>query len=280
MHVRAAAALALTAAALSAAPARADVEDELRARLRGRVALLRVAVASECTEHYSDNAVTGAHASGRGPYRLPAGELATIDNVHVGWTTGLTVNLSLQVPYRAEIVDGPFTLYEHRACRVQLAFDVPREVRKDAARAERTLLEVLELQDSASAARRSELWNGREPEPLPADAEATWAEYRTWKAAQVNAAVREQVDDVLAGAQTALARFDDDPEYRESFALGVESKRYWAPSSCEEALSASFYPAGSGGESARGYADGQHLVWALAVARTLQDCFVDVESGR
>src|SRR5512143_1851849 len=130
----------------------ADAESALRARLRGRWAILRSPVASECTEHYSDNDVVGRSASGAGPVALPAGELVSIDNVHAGWTSGLDVNLGLLVPWRVRIVDGPYTLYEIRPCRVQLNFDVPREVRKDAARAEAAVLEILEVHDSETAA--------------------------------------------------------------------------------------------------------------------------------
>jgi hypothetical protein len=178
------------------------------------------------------------------------------------------------------IVDGPYTLYEHRLCRVQLRFDVPREVRKDAGRAEAAVLEVLEVHDSESAARDSGLWNRREPEELPEDNDQKWAEYRAWKAAQVNAAVAEKLDEVLAEGQAALQYMDDDAEYLESFALGAASKRYWKPSSCEEALSASFYPSGSGGGSSKGWAAGQHLAWSVAVARALQGCYVAVPPPR
>lgn len=266
---------ALVVVASAPAPAFADVEGDLRARLRGRFAVLRSPVASECTEHYSDNDVSGRRAGGSGPVSLPAGELATIDNVQIGWTR-FDVNLSLQSPYRVSIVDGPYTLYEHRTCRIQLRFDVPREVRKDAARAEAAVLEVLEVHDGESDARRSELWNRREPEALPEDHEQVWAEYRVWKAAQVNVAVREKIEQVLAEGQSVLQYMDDDPEYLESFALGVASRRYWNPGDCDSALSASFYPSGSGGKSSQGFAAGQHLAWTVAVARALGGCFVDV----
>lgn len=261
-----------------AAVAAADVEGDLRGRLRGRWGILQTPVSSECTDHYTDNEVAGRSASGGGPNSLPAGEVVSIDNVHLGWTR-FDVNLSLLVPLRVAFVDGPFTLYERRSCRVQLSFDVGREVKKDARLAEAAVLQVLEVHDSAAAARDSARWNRREPEPLPDDAEERWAEYRAWKAQQVNVAVREKLDDVLGEAQTVAAAVDDDPEYLSSFAQGLESKRYWSPGDCDDILSASFYVSGSGGPDARGFADGQHLGWALAVARALQGCFVD-PSGR
>jgi hypothetical protein len=263
-----------------AAAGAADVEDVLRSHLRGRWAVLRSPVASECSDHYSDNIVSGRFASGGGPVSLPAGELVSIDNVHAGWASGLDVNLGVLVPYRVRIVDGPYTLYEIRPCRVQLNFDVPREVRKDAARAEAAVLEVLEVHDSEAEARRSQLWNRRETEPLPADSEATWAEYRVWKAAQVNAAVRRKLDDVLADAKATLRSMQDDPDYLESFALGVAARRNDSAPSCDSALSSSFYVSGSGGKSKRGYEDGQRVAWATNVAQALQDCFVDVAPAR
>lgn len=255
--------------------ARADVEDDLRARLRGRWGILKSPVASECTDHYSDNVASGRYASGRGPVQLPAGELVTIDNVHVGWTR-FDVNLSLQVPYRVAIVDGPYTLYELRPCRVQLSFDVPREVRRNTARAEATVLEILEVHDSDRAARASTTWNGREPEALPADSSERWAEYRVWKAAQANSAIRRRIEEVLADAQAVLRNMSDDPDYLDSFGRGAESRRYDSISDCESLLSASFYVSGSGGKSSRGYADGQRVAWATMVARGLAGCLVDV----
>lgn len=273
--------LPLAACLLAPAAARAaDAEDVLRSHLRGRWAILRSPVASECTDHYSDNQVAGRFASGSGPVSLPAGELVSIDNLHAGWTTGLEVNLGVLVPYRVRFVDGPFTLYEIRPCRVQLNFDVPREVRKDAARAEAAVLEVLEVHDSETEARGSGLWNRRQPEALPADAEATWADYRAWKAAQVNVAVRRKLEDVLADAQGALRSMRDEPEYLESFGLGVAARRDDSAPSCDSALSASFYVSGSGGKSKRGYEDGQRVAWATAVARALQGCFVEVPPAR
>lgn len=255
--------------------ARADVEDDLRARLRGRFAIVQSPVASECTDHYSDNVASGRYASGRGPVQLPAGELVSIDNVHVGWTR-FDVNLSLQVPYRVTIVDGPYTLYELRACRVQISFDVPREVRKDLGRAEATVLEILEVHDSDRAARASASWNQREPEALPADSEQIWAEYRVWKAAQVNAAVRRRIEEVLADAQAVLRNMSDDADYLDSFGRGAASRRYESLSDCGSLLSASFYVSGSGGKSSRGYADGQRVAWATMVARGLAGCLVDI----
>jgi hypothetical protein len=273
-------AVTLLGATALATAASADVEDSLRARLRGRWALVRSPIASECTGHYTDNVVSGRRASGPGPVMLPAGELVSIDNVDVGPLAGLSVNLGLLVPYRVSIVDGPYTLYEQRPCRVQLKFDVPREVRKDAARAEEAILGVLEAHDSESAARRSEAWNRREPEALPEDSEEVWAEYRVWKAAQVNLAVRRKLDEVLAETQATLRSMREEPDYLESFALGVASRRYESPGDCDALLQASFYVSGSGGASQRGWEDGQRVAWAAAVARGLGGCFLDVVPAR
>ena len=49
--------------------------------------------------------------------------------------SGLDVNLTLVEPFLPSFVDGPFTVYDQRRCRVQLNFEVPREVRKDRAKA-------------------------------------------------------------------------------------------------------------------------------------------------
>jgi len=273
-------ALAAALAILVATPSLfAEVEDDLQARLRGRLGLLLSPVSTECTDHYTDNEVAGRFASGAGPVRLDAGELVSIDNVSVNWHR-LDVNLGLQVPYRVTIVDGPFTLYELRSCRAQLKFEVPGEVRRDRSRAEAVIRELLEVHDSLAEARSSTSWNWREPELLPEDSEAAWAEYRSWKAEQVNAAIRERLAAVLEEARRAVRSMDDDPDYLDSFARGVESKRYESSASCDALLSASFYRSGSGGSSSRGWTDGQRLGWAVAIARGLQDCWVEVPPAR
>lgn len=258
--------------------ARGDVEDELRARLRGRYALLLSPVSTECTDHYTDNDVVGAVASGRGPIVLPRGELVSIDNVDVGWTR-FDVNLGLQVPYRVTLVDGPYTLHELRSCRVQLKLDVPGEVQRDRARAEAAIRRILEVHEDAGAARASASWNGREPEPLPEDAEAVWAEYRVWRAERTNAAIRARIDDLLGDARRIVQSMEDDADYLESFALGMRSRRYESTGSCESLLSSSFYGSGSGGRSKRGYADGQRVAWSLATAHALGECWLEVPGG-
>lgn len=262
------------AAAIASSAAHADVESDLRARLIGRSAIILGSVTSECSDHFTDNLVSGRYASGKGPVRLPEGELATVENVHIGFTR-FDVNLTLATPYRLSIVDGPFELFELRRCRVQLSFDVPRAVRRDLASAEATVLNILELHGSVDAARSSQSWNGRQTEPLPADNDARWAEYRLWKAAQMNVEIRRKLDRVLEEADRAMSSMKDDPDYLDSFARGVASRRWESFSSCESALTATFYTTGSGGKSSSAYADGQRMAWALALARYLQDCWID-----
>jgi len=258
-----------------AAPVRADVEEALRARMRGRWGVLRSAVATECTKHYSDNDVVGASASGRWPIHLPAGELVTIDDVQVGWT-GMDANLSLQVPYRVEIVDGPFTLYEIRSCRVQLKFDVSRAVRRDENQAAAAVTAIVEVFDDERGARGSGLWNRRRPDPLPPDSEQRWAEYTAWKAQQVNVEVDRKLARALDEISSTLRGMRDDPAYLASFQHGVDSKRSTSFSNCESALSASFYGSSSRGEERRGWEDGQRLAWNAALAKMLRGCFVPV----
>ena len=124
--------------------------------------------------------------------------------------------------------------------------------------------------------RGSASWNRREPEALPADSEQVWAEYRVWKAAQVNAAVRRRIEEVLADAQAVLRNMSDDADYLDSFGRGAASRRYESVTDCDSLLSASFYVSGSGGKSPRGYAHGQRVAWATMVARGLAGCLVDV----
>ncbi len=258
----------------SAGAARADVEADLRRDLVGKVAVVRESLVSECTDHYTDLAVSGRRISGGRGERLEAGELATIDNVHVGWSR-FDVNLSLLEPLRVRWTDGPFTLYEQRNCRVQLGFDVSRDVKKDRARALATIEEVLELQPSPAVARRSPAYNGRRVEPLPADWEQTRRAHAVWKAARVNDAVRAKIARLLDDAASVLTYMPSDAGYLESFGDGARARRNESWSNCDAMLEASFYVSGSGGGDKRGWADGQHVAWATRLAAALGECYLE-----
>ncbi len=260
-------------ALLAAGAARADVEGDLRAALVGRYALAKGELVSECTDHFTDMKVVGGRLTGGSGTRFDRGELLRIDNVDVGALAGLDVNLTLVEPFLLSFPDGPFTVYEERRCRVQLNFEVPRDVRKDVQKSLAAVAGVLDLFDDAGAAKRAG-WNRREVEPYPKDWQKTKIEYEAWKLTQVNAAVREKTERVLDEAKRVLAYMPGDDDYLISFAAGARARSdSW--SSCEAMLDATFYSTGSGGKSSRGWADGQHIAWANHLALALQDCYLE-----
>ncbi len=106
---------------------------DLRAELVGRYALAKGELVSECTDHFTDMNVVGGRLTGGTGVRFARGELLRIDNVSVGAMAGLDVNLTLVEPFLLSFEDGPFQVYDERRCRVQLNFEVGRDVRKDAA---------------------------------------------------------------------------------------------------------------------------------------------------
>lgn len=257
-----------------AAAARADVESELKSEIVNWFALTRAPLASECTDHYTDNQVTGGRISGGSGERFAAGELVQIDNVKVGTFSGLDVNLSLVEPYRLSFEDGPFEVYEQRRCRAQLHFDVPREVRKDAGRARAAIEAALALYDHEGAAKKDPAWNRRKVEPFPANWEATKREWEVWKRSQRNRRVREKTESVLEQADRVLAYMANDEKYLASFGAGARARDSESWSSCEAMLDAGFYVSGSGADS-RGWADGQLVAWSTHLARALQDCYIE-----
>ena len=251
----------------------ADVEDDLRAELVGRYALAKGELVSECTDHFTDMNVVGGRLTGGTGERFASGELLRIDKVSVGAMAGLDVNLTLVEPFLLSFEDGPFRVYDERRCRVQLNFEVGRDVRKDVQKSLAAVAGVLELFDDAGAAKHAG-WNRRKVEPYPPDWEKTKAAYEAWKLTQVNAAVRAKTASVLDEARRVLAYMPGDDDYLWSFAAGARARSdSW--SSCEAMLDATFYVSGSGGKSSRGWADGQHVAWANHLAHALQSCYLD-----
>jgi len=251
-------------------PSAAAVEDDLRAELVGRYALSRGALVSECTDHFTDMDVVGGRLTGGTGSRFEAGELVKIDNVKLGAITGLDVNLTLAEPLLLSFEDGPFTIYDQRRCRVQLNFEVPREVRKDTRKSLAAVAAVLELFDDAGAAKRAG-WNQRKVEDYPAGWEKTRREYEVWKVAQMNELVRQKSARLLDEAARILGYMPGDDDYLLSFGAGAKARSdSW--SSCEAMLGASFYVSGSGGKSKRGWSDGQLVAWATQLAHALQGC--------
>lgn len=265
-----------------AAPAAADVEDTLNARWRGGWVVIKVPVQSDCAGIYTDNDVAGTRVQSRGARRFAAGELASVERIGVK-RGRLDLFLDFAEPVLEPHREGPFTLYEEKRCKAQLKVELPPEVVRDAARAEAAVGALLELHPSPEAAQAAAGWNRRRREPYPEGYERTLAEHAAWKTEQVNAAVQGRIERATEEATRVADRIDDDPEYLQGFAAGVERARdKYLSDDCESLLDGSFGgfsgspPGGKDRDWERGYEDGQRLVYGLELLRRLPRCWVAV----
>jgi hypothetical protein len=136
---------------------------------------------------------------------------------------------------------------------------------------------VLALFESEAAAEGDAAWNRRAVEPYPANWEKTKREWEAWKRSQQNVRVREKTEEVLEQADRVLSYMPGDAKYLASFGAGARYRGSDDWSSCEAALTATFYVSGSpddGGDS-RGWSDGQLLAWANSLALALADCYIE-----
>ncbi|HVF58561.1 MAG TPA: hypothetical protein VNJ70_01920 [Thermoanaerobaculia bacterium] len=263
-----------------AAPAAADVEETLNARWRGAWVVVEVPVQSDCAGVYTDNDVSGRRVQSRGARRFAAGELARVERIGVK-RARLDLFLDVAEPVLEPHREGPFTLYEEKRCKAQLKVELPPEVVRDAARAEAAVIALLELHPSPEAAEAAAGWNRRRREPYPEDYERTLAEHAAWKATQVNTEVQERIERATEEGTRLADRIDDDPEYLQGFAAGVERARdKYLSDDCESLLDGSFNsfsgspPGGKDRDWERGFEDGQRLVYSLELLRRLPRCFV------
>jgi hypothetical protein len=266
--------LLLLLPAFAAATHGADLEADLNSRYRGGWAVLQVPVFSACDGFYNDNEAAGARVASKAKRRFAAGELAHVERIGVK-RGRVDVFLDLAEGVLAERQDGPFTLYDALACKIQLKVDLPG--RPDLASAQAALDQLLELHDDARQAEASPAWNRRRREPFPPGYEQTLAAYNAWKATQVNASVQAKLDDALSEAARISDRIRSDPDYLQGFAAGVEKVRGRYFGDCPSLLGSYFSPDSGSGKSAdwrRGYEDGQRLAYHLELARKLGNCFV------
>jgi hypothetical protein len=282
---RAKAGTGLSVLLLLAAPASAaDLEAALAGRWRGAWVVLGSEAYSHCDAGYSNNQVAGRRVSGKGAVRLDPGELGKVYKVTTARSrVDVLIDLeeSLLLPFR----DGPFELLNEVHCKVELQFEVPREVVRggDVAAAEAALAQVLERFDDRAGAQRSPHWNRRQRAPYPDDYEETLAEYRVWKAQQTNAAVAARIDRAVDDAAEAAERMRaGDAAYVAGFAAGVEEMDHAYYGDCPSLLSAAFWSAKKSPPGDRkndrafcdGFDDGQLLAWSLELARRLRACYV------
>jgi hypothetical protein len=252
-------------------------EAEVNARWQGAWVVTRGAVRSDCGGRYTNNELRGDLVVGDGRFSLPPGELGQVAKVNVNRRrVELLVDLTEAV--LAERVEGPFTLYDEAACRVELRLDRPEggdEV------IERALAAVVERHASVDAARESGLWNERRREDYPPDYEATLAEHAVWRAQQVNGEVQARLDEAIEETASLARGIDDEAEYLAGLAAGIDhGRKEYYDRDCAGLLSKSAYavvdrpPSGQSGDWEEGYADGQRLLYFAEMAKRLRGCFV------
>lgn len=255
----------------------AGIEEDLNARWRGGEVVVRIPLGSSCDGFYNDNDVIGSRVDSKGRHRFEGGELARVERIGVK-RGRVDVFLDLTEDILEEFKDGPFTLYEPRACKVQLRVPVPD--RSDLGAVEKRLAELLELNSSPRAAEASPTWNGRRRAPFPEGYEKTLAAYESWKAVRTNAAVQERMDEAIEEASRIADRVRTDPDSAQGFAVGLEKARDLSFGDCPSLLTRTFSSSSGGsGKSSdwrRGYEDGQRLGFNLELLRRLRDCFVPV----
>lgn len=284
MHGRILGLTALGLAVAAAGPAAAaSFEERLEGELRGAWVVLASDVYSSCDPYYNDNTVNPGGVASKASRRFEPGELAKVDAVKVK-RSRVDLLVTLDQPILASRVDGPFELFDERACKLQLIFEMPREwlQREDLDRVRGRLAETVTSYRDRGAAQADASWNGRRREDYPEDYELTLARHARWQAEQLNAAVGGRLDQALHDAAEVADDIRSDPDYLAGFAAGLEQMRErWLPG-CDGATSASLYsaagrpPSDRGAPFTSGWEDGQALLFNLRLAEVLRGCFVPV----
>ena len=275
-------------ACLAVAPPRlaaASAEEVLRGDWVGRWVVLRTEVQSDCEERYTNNRIRGPLLSSGGRHRFAPGELGRVDNLHVQ-RSRVDLLVSLDEPLRVELRDGPFQLFEHRECRVELQLPAPRSAVRSGNVAELDALirAVAETPDGPPSPGQSALWNERRVEPLPTDHEERLAAYHAWKQEQLYLALRGRLAEALDRAADIARDVDRGAAYAQGLALGARDygrDRHYS-AACEELPAARFHA--SYGKAPKelddraeqdwkdGFEDGQRLLFEISLARRIERC--------
>lgn len=261
------------------------IEDAVEAQWRGVFVVLKAESRSGCEDTYTNNPAFGARLGGRGEHRLGPGELGQVKKVDVK-RNRVDVFVDFLEPVRLAYVDGPFELYRHADCKIELQFEMPRASLKKAPPEELRGLfsEILERHETQSSVEASSLYNARRVEPFPEGYDAVLADYEIWKAEQFDAEVHDRLAQTLDEANRLANRVRSNPSYAEGFAAGL---RYGGSSSfinddCYDLLDKTFYavtqsPPSSAddydsSEWQSGNREGQALAFHLELARDLARC--------
>jgi hypothetical protein len=264
--------------------AASELEDRLHARFRGSWGVLRVEVYSDCAGTYNNNTVLAAGVTGKASRRFEAGELVKIDKIKTR-KARVDVLATFAESILVHHTDGPFDLYDEAECKVQLLIEVPRDIIKarDDGRIAEIIAGFVEVHRSLDAARASDAWNGRERDPFPEDYDLTLTRYEIWKAEQTNAAVASRREQAIEDAVDVADDIDDDPDYLNGFAAGVEVMKRWRTDDCGTLVDGrlSQYdddPPDDKDEPRwrEGFRDGQELIFNLLLVERLERCWVTV----
>jgi len=264
-------------------------EDAVRARWRGAWVVVGTEVYSSCMGRYDTNKVSGTLVTNRGGHRFLPGELGKVQKVQLKKKKVefmITLDVRLLVSYQ----DGPFTLYNDRACAVSLEIQLPRQLTKtkNVDAIDRLAGELVARFDTLEAVRGSGQWNGRETDPYPDDYELTLAYHAAWRAEQTNLAIDQKRQVALEQVKATGKAIDDDPDYLEGLAAGVGEMRRWKAQDCGKLMARSFDavrkapPEDRRGEEDEaenwrdGYEDGQRLVYGIVLMERLEGCYVPV----
>ncbi len=245
--------------------------------------VVRTPVLSNCDERFTNNRMRGPLPDSGGAHHFAPGELARVDNLHLQ-RSRIDLLVELSEPLRIELRDGPFQLFEHVRCRVELQLPAPRAAVKqgDLERLGAVIESAVEGHAGSAAAAASALANRRRAEPLPADHEARWADYRAWQHEQLVLALRNRLAEALDRAGRLLAGAARGGHYAAGLSAGLTELAHEPTAACPELAGVFFSPRrgepppelddAATREWRRGFADGQRLAFEIALAQRLERC--------
>jgi hypothetical protein len=234
---------------------------------------------SDCAGFYTDNELLGGSVSSKGSERFEPGELARVERVDPK-RERIDVFLDLAEAILLPSAEGPFTLYNERACKAQLKIPLPPRTLADQRAAAAAVKELLEVHPTAEQAQSSPVWNRRRRADYPPDYERTLAEHAVWKASQVNAEVQARIEQALDEARRAMDRLAGGSEALESFAAGLRSRRDESFGSCDAMLTSDFASDGDADAKDRAaFVEGERLAYWVGLARELEKCFVPLPAS-
>jgi hypothetical protein len=266
-------------------------EDAVRARWRGAWVVVGSEIYSDCSGGYYTNQLSGTLVTNRGGHRFLPGEIGKVQRVQLK-KKKVDLMISLDVPLLVSHQDGPFTLYDERACAVSLEIQFPQDMTKakDVGGIDALIAEIVDRYDTREAALDADGWNERETEPFPEDYELTLARHAAWRAEQTNLAIDRQREAAFEQVKSTGKAIDDDPEYLAGLAAGVDEMNRWEAKECSRLISRGFdavrkkapedrrADTPEDGQWRKGYEDGQRLVYSIVLLERLEGCYVPVPS--